>query len=151
MLSYMENGERSFSLMTDGWTSYAVDSYLSLTAHYMTANFEIKFTMVNCFHMKSSHTAANIEKELSELFSQLNVPTSIPIVYVVTNNAYYIKTAVENVNWNRLSCFVHTLRLIIHDAKNSTPGVEATCKKSWKIVNHYSRSTSARERLLEKQ
>ncbi|KAJ8888638.1 hypothetical protein PR048_008130 [Dryococelus australis] len=64
----MENNVRSFSLTTDWWTSHAVESYLSLTAHYMTANFEIKSTKVDCFHMKSSHTAANIEKELSELF-----------------------------------------------------------------------------------
>lgn len=55
-------------MTTDGWTSRAVESYVSLTFHYLTENFENNHKSLGCTPLLKSHTSENIEQFLDGLY-----------------------------------------------------------------------------------
>lgn len=50
----------SISFTFDMWTSGAQQSYMSLTIHYLTKQFELKNKTLGCSHFPGEHTGKNI-------------------------------------------------------------------------------------------
>nr|CAD7455728.1 unnamed protein product [Timema tahoe] len=138
----------ALSLTSDGWTSRAHDSYISLTCHYLKPNFEYKSFTMNTVLLNESHTAVNIRATLQEAICEWGIALNedtLPI-YCVSDNAPNFRSAVNSL-FISIPCFAHSLQLAIHDAKAECPGVCTLLTKAKAIVGHYSRSPSARKRL----
>ena len=58
------------SLTTDMWTSRSGDGYISLTAHYITADFEMKHNNLTTCHLPGTHDHTNIAAALRNLAEQ---------------------------------------------------------------------------------
>lgn len=58
---------------TDEWTSRAIESYLSLTIHYITSDFNMHYFMLNLHQVKQSHTTENIKKHITGMLKYLEV------------------------------------------------------------------------------
>ena len=56
----------AIGLTTDHWTSRANDSYMSVTAHGLTKNFDVIDVCLDVKHMPISHTGENIAKALMD-------------------------------------------------------------------------------------
>ena len=55
----------SVCITTDSWTSRGIESYLSLTAHYLDNNFELQSSLLGCFVFNEKHSAENLAEELN--------------------------------------------------------------------------------------
>ena len=60
------------------------------------------------------HTAVNLANYLDEYIACWNLSATY-ISAVVTDNASNITDAIARLEWQRLSCFSHTLQLSIHN------------------------------------
>ncbi|XP_054283311.1 zinc finger BED domain-containing protein 4-like [Macrosteles quadrilineatus] len=135
----------SMSLTTDTWTSRANDSFMSLTLHYLSKDFDYKSFVLGNKNITEAHTSLFLLGQLEEMVENWELP-KIPI-YVLSDNAANIKAALDKSSWERIPCFAHTLQLAIHDAESEVPGINEMCKRARNIVGHYSHSSSARARL----
>ena len=63
----------SLALTTDGWTSHTVDSYISLTVHYISKNFELKHYMLHLIYVAEKRTSTHIKNNLLNCLSEWNL------------------------------------------------------------------------------
>lgn len=133
-----DDGLNCLSYTTDGWTSKAGDSYLSLTAHYLTSNFEPKNFLLGMRHVKTGHTANEQAQLLEEMAEEWNFPgiEDVPI-YCVTDNARNITNTVQKLGWDNIYCFAHTLNLALSDAQEN---YEALSEILAKVKLHFSQN-----------
>ncbi|KAF9413723.1 hypothetical protein HW555_008169 [Spodoptera exigua] len=54
-------------IKTDLWTSRVTESYIAITGHYITRQFEMKTVLLGCCIFSGSHTASNIASEIGEI------------------------------------------------------------------------------------
>lgn len=142
----------SISLTSDLWTSRTNDPYLALTLHYMSETFSMKRFCLGNEYCPGEKTAECISDKICMILNDWDLASLTIPIYVVTDNGKNISKAVrDKSNWTHLRCFAHTLQLALKDAKNETPGMNATCAKARAIVGHYKRSSIAQQRLHEYQ
>lgn len=133
---------QSWSLTTDLWTSRSLDSYISMTCHYMTNNFILEKHTLATSYFPGSHTGEAIYHKLSDIMDKWNIQhgeQTVP-VYVVSDNARNLSAAIALSPWNHVLCFAHSLQLAVNDAKNSVDGMKNVCSKGRTIVGYYHRS-----------
>ncbi|XP_076284838.1 E3 SUMO-protein ligase ZBED1-like [Lasioglossum baleicum] len=148
----MHNGTTVFALTTDGWTSRAVQSYLSLTLHYTTTNFEIRRYMLNLHYLPKSHTSIYIQKTLVNLLSSWGINSmDKEIVFTTDNGRNLVKAIKLNKKWSRMPCFAHCLQLAIKCTLQKLPQYNDIRKKCRAIATYFSRSSTARQKFMETQ
>lgn len=64
------SGVNKICLTTDTWTSSSTQNYMSLTAHFIDTNWEIKSILIDCILVSVSHTAVNLRDEILKLCSK---------------------------------------------------------------------------------
>lgn len=129
-------------LTTDCWTSRTTTSFLSVTCHFVDENFEMVSYLLDCFEFSDRHTAKNLAGQLRRIAEEWGVFEKV--VACVTDNAANIVAAVKQLEWRQLSCFAHTLNLLV---RGSLGVMEGTVDKVKTIVQHFHKSTVAAERL----
>ncbi|XP_063215775.1 zinc finger BED domain-containing protein 4-like [Bacillus rossius redtenbacheri] len=140
----------SLSLTTDAWTSKAGDSYVSITAHYLTSDFSYKSFLMDIINMNTSHTGQKIAEELSLSVNSWGITvteTTIPI-YCVTDNGANFQLASRLLFGDKARvCFAHSLQLSIDHTYHECHGASNLLAKARQVVGHYRRSSKARESL----
>ena len=106
----------SVGYTTDIWSSIATESYITLTPHFITSNFEQKSFILATRKMPERHTGVHIEEDVLQLLSEWNLEkasgTSIPMT---TDNASNMETAFAGHNWKHIHCVAHTLNLCVDE------------------------------------
>ena len=106
----------SVSYTTNIWSSIATESYIILTAHFITSDFEQKSYILATQNMPEKHTGVHIEECVLQLLSEWNLEkasgTSIPMT---TDNASNMETAFAGPNWKHIQCVPHTLNLCLNE------------------------------------
>ncbi|XP_060082377.1 E3 SUMO-protein ligase ZBED1-like [Ylistrum balloti] len=103
------------AITTDGWTSRAVDSYITITAHYLCEHFEnweLCNRVLQTRVIHESHTAVNVGAVLSSAITEWGLARLNGQVPVVTDNASNMDGAVRAVgllDWGRILSALHTL------------------------------------------
>ncbi|KAH7969845.1 hypothetical protein HPB52_022366 [Rhipicephalus sanguineus] len=69
-----QEGVESISLTNDMWTSRYNQSYISLTCHYLTSNFEMRSFALENRSVTESHTACNILEHLQAMMDNWELP-----------------------------------------------------------------------------
>lgn len=135
-------------ITTDAWTSIANESYVSITAHFITKDWKLNSKFLNCFAMYKDHTAQNLMNEIFESLKKWNVESKISCV--VSDNAANILAAIKLAGWYSLPCFAHTLHLIVTDGLKDENIIQLVnkCKAA---VEFFNRSTKAFNKLKEMQ
>ncbi|KAH6937304.1 hypothetical protein HPB50_026499 [Hyalomma asiaticum] len=146
-----QEGVESISLTSDMWTSRSNESYISLTCHYLTSNFEIRSFALENRSVTESHTALSILEHLQAMIDNWELPLQKVPLCVVTDNARNFRAALRGISCVPMQCMGHTLQLAIKDAKEETAGVPAILKKCRAIVGHYKHSAQAAARLQDCQ
>ena len=75
------------ALTTDGWTSRATESYITITAHFINDNWEMKNYVLQTRPMHESHTGANIAEVIKEAVQEWNIPQENDCIPLVSDNA----------------------------------------------------------------
>ena len=60
----MASPEACIALTTDLWTSRSVESYLTITAHYINSKWELESKVLQTREKKERHTGENIAETL---------------------------------------------------------------------------------------
>ncbi|CAH0402536.1 unnamed protein product [Chilo suppressalis] len=137
-------------LTADLWTSRANESYLAVTCHFITEEFELKTILLDCSNFEDSHTSENIQSVLTDLISKYEL-TLNKINFIVTDNAANIQRAVTNIGWKHYGCYAHTLNLILQNAITREQTLQSVLDKVKKIVRFFKKNSTALEKLLKAQ
>ncbi|CAG4992891.1 unnamed protein product [Colias eurytheme] len=138
---------------TDLWTSDAssiVNDFISLTAHGVNNNFELKNYCLAVFPFEGErHSGENIAENLRELFKNWGIDEQVRAV--VTDNAPNMGLAVTQVGVKRIRCMAHSLQLVLKDAFSGEEKINEMITKARSIIGHFSHSTLGHKILTEMQ
>ncbi|KAL4126349.1 hypothetical protein QTP88_010571 [Uroleucon formosanum] len=102
------------SLTTNGWTSRAIDSYLTFTAHYFYDNWKLYSVTLSIEEIQESHTVENLKDSIMNVIESWNLNSKI--TGISHDNVANISNAVklfydQDIYSNR--CAAHTLQLAV--------------------------------------
>ena len=157
VVSNLINSCESVSLTTDIWTSLTMEAYLTVTVHFVTADWRLECFVLETKKMAKSHTAANIEEILSEIISDWAIPRNT-VASIVHDNGSNIVKCTDQMNedpaWGGVKgvrCAGHTLQLCINAALKKYDNVTRTVAAAKRLVTHFKKSAKATTALIEKQ
>ncbi|CAH2207577.1 jg25847, partial [Pararge aegeria aegeria] len=134
-------------ITTDGWRSVTNDDYIAITAHYIDPDtYKLCSVMIGCCNYNESHTMVNISEFLHEKFCEWNI--DYKITAVVSDNAANILGAVRIGGWRSVSCFAHSINLLV---QNSLTTISETVTKVKNVVEYFNRSLPGARKLKEIQ
>ena len=135
---------------TDLWTSSNQNrSYISLTLHYVSSNFEMRSRCLHTKEVPQEHTAEVLASVLEEMLKEWQVR---PKIYAATtdNGRNIVNACVQHMEIFHLPCFGHTMQLAVKKALDlhKVSRVIARCSK---LVGFFHHSTKAMYKFREKQ
>lgn len=137
------------ALTTDIWTSRTVQSYLTVTVHFIADNWVMDSKVLVTREMSERHTGIHIAESLTEIAKDWNLDRKV--VAIVHDNASNMVLASDLLEeWGDLPCFGHTLQLAVNT------GLEISCIRRLsgackKTVAHFKHSVVATTALHERQ
>lgn len=137
---------RAVCLTTDSWTSINNESFVAITGHYIDGD-TLHSSLLGCFKYSDAHTSQNLAAMLQEFTQEWNLTNKITAV--VTDNAANVVGAVRVCNWRHLSCFAHSINLVVQKGIDAIR--ENLVGKVKSIVEYFKRSSSALQKLKEIQ
>ncbi|KAE8295674.1 hypothetical protein D5F01_LYC06609 [Larimichthys crocea] len=139
------------SITTDGWTSRATQSYVTITVHVINAEWELAGFVLQTRPLLESHTGTNIAEVLKEAVAEWQLERQQQSIAVVTDNARNMDVAVREAGLApHIKCFAHTLNLATQ-AGLSVPRIARLLGRIRRIVNYFHRSPTASAVLAAKQ
>ncbi|XP_046332731.2 E3 SUMO-protein ligase ZBED1-like [Haliotis rufescens] len=138
------------ALTTDGWTSCATDSYLTITSCHLSVNWEIINFVLQTRVLNESHTAENISEVLNDAVKEWKLPTTFGYPPVTTDNAANVTKAIalcESVL--HVPCLAHTINLAVQKSLK-VKRVSHVLAKIRRIVAFFHRSPKASAMLKDK-
>jgi hypothetical protein len=141
--------QRSFT--TDMWTSSVTNfSFLSLTGHWLTKDYERKSVVLGIQRFEGRHTATNIKDALLEMLKNWCMsPTNVHTV--ICDNAANMSKALREAQLTSVSCFAHSLQLVINKCIFTQQEIAELLSICRKIVGHFAHSPSATDELRQLQ
>ena len=100
------------SVTTDLWTSNALQGYITLTGHYVTADWSLNANVLATRRVYERHTGSNIASEVRKILEDFKVQS---LTAIATDNAANMALAAKELDTFHVSCFAHTLQLAIED------------------------------------
>jgi len=110
ILEIMASPEIYVALTTDLWMSQSVESYVTITAHYINSKWELESKVLQTREMKERHTGENIAEALRTAVKEWKIDEN-RISAIVRDNASNMNVAIEKLGWCDVPCFAHTLQL----------------------------------------
>ena len=139
----------SASITTDTWTSNTTDSYITVTEHHITDDWEMKSNVLMTRAMPERHTGENLAIKLTNCVSEFGLDNKIGTC--VHDNARNMECAGDKcTEWGDLGCFAHTLQLCIKPVLE-LPTVSKTVAKCRKLVGHFKHSTTLTAEMRKRQ
>ena len=99
---------RKVCITTDTWTSVNMDSFLTVTCHFINDIYQIKTYVLETVKIEGSHTGAAIANNLQSIFNNWKIEDKV--ISIVTDNAANIKFAIKQLEprTTNILCFAHT-------------------------------------------
>lgn len=123
--------ENYFSITCDIWSSLALDSYLGVTVHFITKEFDRKVIVIRCLPYNASHTGESIKTRVTYVLEKWQLSLD-KLHCVVSDSAANMKKAFEE--WDWLACFLHILALVVKHSIFEQSGVNRLIKKVKKLI-----------------
>ena len=102
----------SVALTTDGWTSRSTESYLTVTAHFIDDDRQMKDYVLQTRPLHESHTGKNIADVLTAAVSDWGLSRPTGLKPLVTDNASNVILAGREGNFTpHIGCFAYTINL----------------------------------------
>ncbi|XP_041375019.1 zinc finger BED domain-containing protein 4-like [Gigantopelta aegis] len=135
------------ALMTDGWTSRATQSYVTITTSHITEDWNLKSFVLQTRELPESHTGVNIAQVLTDAISEWGLNKNPPLV---TDNAENMEVAArEACCIPHIGCYAHTLNLAAQKGLKVN-AVSRILARVRHVVSFFHRSTTATALLKEK-
>uniref|UniRef100_A0A8C2FGK0 Uncharacterized protein n=1 Tax=Cyprinus carpio TaxID=7962 RepID=A0A8C2FGK0_CYPCA len=161
--------QKFVSVTADIWSDRTLRSYLGVTAHVCksTANeYSLKSFLLDCRRFKGRHSADNIVAAFDEILEEYNINDKVE--FIITDNASNMKKAFKFVmaedhsddsedeedmvgepfdrnftlcSRQRLSCFAHSLQLVVGDGLKEVKCLSQAMSKVSKLATLLHSST----------
>lgn len=138
-----------FTATSDMWSSSSNQSYVSLTIHFIDANWQRKMIVLSCQPIYETHTAENIASTLRGILEEWGLLSKIHI-FVRDSGANMI-AAMEEGSFDSVPCFLHTLHLVVQNGLLCQRTVIDMQARLTNFISHYRRSTMLKHKLREIQ
>lgn len=136
------NETEAVSITSDIWTESTNNhSFLSFTCHWIENNFESRQAVLNIKHFPTNHTSENISELLLNVLDTWNLKEKIHLF--VRDNGINIVNGIMKAGFSAISCFIHTLQLVVKDSIKSQRAVSDVIAISRNIVTHFNHSSVA--------
>ena len=123
-------------------------AYITMTAHYLNADWELKSPVLMARSEEKRHTSDNLKVEVENVFKKFEIEGKV--CAVVTDNARNITKAVlELTEEDHDSCFAHTLNLAVRSAMAEDVDTKNIVKRVKNIVSYFHSKTVATRALHE--
>ncbi|XP_041830825.1 E3 SUMO-protein ligase ZBED1-like [Melanotaenia boesemani] len=100
------------ALTTDGWTSRATQSYITITAHVINEKWESKSFVLQTRELSESHTGVNIAHVLRNALTEWELTRPQRTIACVTDNASNMDIAVRESGLHpHIKCLAHVINL----------------------------------------
>ena len=133
------------SLTTDLWTSPTNNSFISLTLHYLDADFQQKMVVLGCFPFDESHEGSAIQERINGIVEEYGLFQKIHLVE--WDNAANVVAALSTSQFDHIGCFLHILQLVVVHAVFMQSGVDTVMKKAKRIVKFFNKSPHSTQQL----
>jgi len=145
------SGQWWLTLTTDMWTSRARDGYFSLTVHYITEEFKMHSSQLQCQHLPGVHDHIHISEAITSALSEWYIQLDKGVVVFVTDNGSNIKKSLkDDLRKLNIPCAGHTLNLSVQKAF-SVPELKTAIIRDKKVVEYFKKSRLDLEEVDEKQ
>lgn len=145
----MLSGE-NISLTTDGWTSIATEAYVTVTAHFINDDWELKDIILKTAEVQETHTAEHVAECIGDILGEYNVrPQSV--LSITTDNApNYINAVERHLQVASVPCMAHTINLAVRKGL-TVRAIESPINRLKATALHFNKSTTASYLLESKQ
>ncbi|XP_044127313.1 E3 SUMO-protein ligase ZBED1-like [Bufo gargarizans] len=137
------------AITCDSWTSVTTESYVTITAHYVSKDWQILSHVLHTRAIYESHTGAHLAELLSHVVEEWQL--SDKSVVLVTDNASNMIVAAQVGKFPHVKCFAHTLNLASQRALKQVATLSRLLGRVRRISTFFHRSTRASHCLKEKQ
>ena len=104
------------SFTTDIWTSATMESFISLTVHWIDKDWNLHRWTPFVKHFPDRHTGQLIKVKLDEMITSLGLDSPDIVKYVVNDNAANAVCAIKlSPDLIQILCAIHTLQLSVGD------------------------------------
>ncbi|KAI2648014.1 Zinc finger BED domain-containing protein 4 [Labeo rohita] len=139
------------SFTTDIWSSdHCPLSLLSLTAHWIDADFTLQRAVLHAREFRGSHTANAITNAMEEMLRDWKVDKK-KVHVVQRDNAANMRKGLDQLGVPSLGCFAHGLQLVVREGLLSQRAVSDALANGRKIVGHFKHSPKAYSSLEDLQ
>lgn len=127
----------SISFTSDIWSADACPmSLLSLTAHFIDANFERHNIVLHCQEFTGSHSTEALVGAYRGMFQSWGIQTE-RIHAILTDNAKNMQKAMRDADFPGLPCMAHTRQLAVHEGILSQRSISDIVASGRRIVGHF--------------
>ena len=139
------------SFTSDIWTSqHSVESFISLTAHWVDEEFQRCSGVLSAQHFPGSHTGENIDQMVSKMMREWEISEERQHI-LVRDGASNMPLGLRLANVASVHCFLHILDLVLKDSIFSQRTIIDLCAKVRRIATHFNHSSLARNELKNLQ
>ena len=142
--------DKAVALTTDGWTSLANDAFVTVTAHVITENWEMKDYVLKTGELRESHTAENASKSIMDGLQEFGVQLESVVAVTTDNAANYVNAVERHMKTMNVPCFAHTINLAVRKGLGGR-SIENSVARLKRTAAYFNHSTTASYLLEEKQ
>ncbi|XP_076315879.1 E3 SUMO-protein ligase ZBED1-like [Tachypleus tridentatus] len=142
-----EMSGKTVAITTDLWTNLKMKPFITLTCHFLTAEWELKTKVVATRAIDERHTGVNIAQHVTDIAAEFGLDA---ISALVTDNVSNMKVAAKEAKLEHMFCFSHSLQLDITDALKE-PNIAKVLAAARRCVSHFDGSTVATQALHDHQ
>lgn len=137
----------SYALTTDLWSSITGDGFITITAHWLDQDFEMKKKTLATRGVEVKHTAVNLREILEGSIVEWGLEAK-PVFFVTDNGANIRKAVTDMAEKMALPCFAHTLQLCLDPAMTSIADLREKCRN---LATYIRRNKNPRKKLRKYQ
>ena len=142
---------QTVAVTTDGWTPRATESYVTITAHYISPEWQLKSCVLQTWPLHASYTGVNIAAVFVGSLIEWEPRRPHQLQPIVTDNAANMVVAVREASMvPHIACFAHTVNLAAQEPLD-IPQVQRLQGPIRRVVSFFQKSTTATHLLSEKQ
>ena len=149
LVAELVQAQQYVSCTTDIWSSPVHDSLLSLTAHFITKEFERKQVCLQAVKFNDSHTGSNIASMINSCIQAWKLTEKLTCI--IRDNAANYVAGLRDADIPNFGCLAHTLQLVINDGVLVQRGVQELLGAARKLVGHYKHSNVSFQTLKQMQ
>ena len=150
----LSTNESKYAIITDIWTSFSNDAYISLTLHFIDNSWELKSYTLATYPFPEQHTGDHIVEKLKEILNEYNIANDsvVAIVHDQGSNFQWAgRLLAEEKHWRSVNCAAHCLQLCVLEGFgiSAIAQVLVVAKSLVKHFHHSARATEALHKRLE--